>query len=129
MATKKKSTGNPLQKKTEWTINEFKMWLHGAYSLQGDDWVPNAEQWAMILDIIYKLKDGNKGAAPPSRITAPPGYGGPALPLPAPVATGSSFLNNVTDDTIEQPVRSPPTGNGQSGIPTGEKILQTGQFD
>src|SRR5690606_13574412 len=48
---------NPLSKKTEWSITEFQMWLAGAYSLQGEDWVPNQEQWEMIVDIIYKLKD------------------------------------------------------------------------
>ena len=61
MATKKK-TNNPLSRKADWTITEFQMWLAGAYSLQGENWVPNAEQWEMIVDIIYKLK--NKKAEP-----------------------------------------------------------------
>lgn len=79
MATKKKSP-NPLSKKTEWSITEFQMWLAGAYSLQGEDWVPNAEQWEMIVDIIYKLKTPQPKkpvALAPGPMMPPPGYGGP----------------------------------------------------
>lgn len=64
MATKKTNKKDPLKSKNEWTITEFQMWLHGAYSLQGEDWVPTADQWEMIVDIIYKLKDRKVAAAP-----------------------------------------------------------------
>lgn len=61
MARKKKSS-DPLRDKKEWTISEFQMWLAGAFSLQGEDWVPTSDQWDMIVDIIYKLKDRPTGA-------------------------------------------------------------------
>lgn len=73
MATKKPSKGNPTKSKQEWTIPELQMWLGGAFALQGDEWVPNAEQWGMIVDIIYKLKErtlvkrGESQAAPISQ--------------------------------------------------------------
>ncbi|QDJ96421.1 hypothetical protein Xoosp13_235 [Xanthomonas phage Xoo-sp13] len=125
MATKKKTT-NHLSKKPEWTINEFKMWLHGAYSLQGENWVPNAEQWAMILDIIYKLKDGNKAGASPQvmrgPVLAPLGYGGqPPLAPPPVLNAGGSAL-----DAVSEPQRTQGTTNG---VPAGEKIITTGQFE
>ena len=80
MATKKSSKKDPLKSKTEWTVTEFQMWLHGAYALQGEDWVPNAEQWNLIVDIIYKLKSSAPAAKRPAM---PPvgGYGGPAGPV------------------------------------------------
>ena len=79
MATKKTNKKDPLKSKSEWTVTEFQMWLHGAYSLQGEDWVPSAEQWEMIVDIIYKLKDRKVAAVPraPVMPVMPPMMGSP----------------------------------------------------
>ncbi len=49
MATKKKSN-----KKTR-TLSEFKSWLDGIEEMQGDDWSPNAEQWAVIREALYLI--------------------------------------------------------------------------
>lgn len=100
MAAKKKNT-NPLSKKTDWSITEFQMWLAGAYSLQGEDWVPNAEQWEMIVDIIYKLKDRGVAkkvvAVAPGPVMPPPGYGvdmaQPMAPVAGPSALGGDGHN------------------------------------
>ena len=75
MATKKPSKGNPTKSKQEWTIPELQMWLGGAFALQGDAWVPNAEQWGMIVDIIYKLKERTlvkRGESQTTPINQPP---------------------------------------------------------
>jgi hypothetical protein len=57
MATKKNIKKDPIKAKNTWTIQEFQIWLNSAISLQGDEWIPNKEQWETILDIIYKLQD------------------------------------------------------------------------
>lgn len=147
MATKKKNS-NPLSKKNEWSITEFQMWLAGAYSLQGEDWVPNAEQWEMIVDIIYKLKTPvakKPVAAPhmaPSYAMAPPpegGYGAGPVVMPA--------LNNSALDGAQLPdeanlslseikrrrgdsLGGPSNGNVLAGGGgPGEKMIKTGSFE
>lgn len=143
MAAVKKKSGNPLNKKTEWTITEFQMWLAGAYSLQGDDWVPNAEQWAMIVDIIYKLKNPTpkKVVAPVAPMLPPPGYGAPPEgygggPIGPPMGGGSA-LDVVPDEanlSLSELKRrregGPSNGNvlAGGGAP-GEKTIKTGSFE
>ena len=38
------------------TYSEFMAWLEGVESMQPEDWVPNAEQWKLIREMIGKLK-------------------------------------------------------------------------
>lgn len=89
MARKKKSN-DPLKSKKEWTVSEFQMWLGGAFSLQGDDWVPNEEQWEMIVDIVYKLKSNEVEVpvlSPAPYVARPPvgGFAVPPMPLVDPM--------------------------------------------
>jgi len=143
MAVKKKNK-DPLKSKADWSIQEFQMWLHGAYSLQGEDWVPNAEQWEMIVDIIYKLKDRGvvqKKISPPvGPITAPLGYGGPVVdggyPAPLNPSMGPSpMAGSVMDVPPEaqlslSELRRRSEGVGvSSGLPAGEKEIKTNQFE
>ncbi len=146
MAAKKKNS-NPLSKKTEWSITEFQMWLAGAYSLQGEDWVPNAEQWEMIVDIIYKLKNPvqKKAVAPVGPVLPPPGYGG--VPdggfggnsMAAPMPTGGSALDaaplpdeaNLSLSELKRRREGGPS-NGNvlvGGGAPGEKTIKTGAFE
>jgi hypothetical protein len=37
------------------TVTEFKSWINGIREITGDDWIPNKEQWAMILEKIDNL--------------------------------------------------------------------------
>lgn len=145
MAAKKKSA-NPLSKKNEWTITEFQMWLAGAYSLQGEDWVPNAEQWAMIVDIIYKLKNPvqKKTVAPSGPVLPPPGYGGPSTDANvggaiSPPTMGGSVLDaaplpdeaNLPLSELKRRREGGPSNSNVlsgSGAP-GEKTIKTGLFD
>ena len=146
MATKKK-TNNPLSRKADWTITEFQMWLAGAYSLQGENWVPNAEQWEMIVDIIYKLK--NKKAEP-AQVSTPVSFPAPPMqhPMPPPPMQqpmfggspqGSSLMGGDTD---LPPEASMPLSQlrAKSGLPgnsnvlagngkPGEKEIKTGAFE
>lgn len=103
MATKKKSS-NPLNTKNEWTIDEFKMWLSGAESIQGEDWIPNHEQWGMIKEIIYKLKDRGVVKKPLSspNLPPPPMHGGMQPPVPAPGAPIGSSLLSIKDAVPEE---------------------------
>lgn len=144
MAVKKKNS-NPLSKKTEWSITEFQMWLAGAYSLQGEDWVPNAEQWQMIVDIIYKLKEKNplkKVAAPAGQIMPPQGYGGPMSEPPSyipPANTGNSILEsvpvpdeaNLSLSELKRRREGGPSNNNvlSGGGAPGEKTIKTGSFE
>lgn len=136
MATVKKKNKDPLKSKTEWTITEFQMWLAGAYSLQGEDWVPNPEQWEMILDIIYKLKDRKTVAQQPQRplqqpqpvveVPPPGGYGGPAV---QPSMGGSSLLNAVDSDPPEaaMPLSKLRERSAAGGIPGANQALGPGK--
>lgn len=149
MATKKSNKKGPLKSKSEWTITEFQMWLHGAYSLQGEDWVPTADQWDMIVDIIYKLKDR---PAKVSRPVAPPigpyDYGnGPMIPThqpdqPPQQPMGANSLLGAMDATPDEANLSlselkrrraaggPSNGNVlQGNAPIGEKEIKTNSFD
>lgn len=87
MARKKKSN-DPMRNKKEWSVSEFQMWLAGAFSLQGEDWIPNAEQWEMIVDIVYKLKESEPEVAerPQMPVHRPPqgGFAVPPMPLGEP---------------------------------------------
>lgn len=139
MATDKKKRKDPLKSKSEWSIMEFQMWLHGAYALQGDDWVPNADQWELILDIIYKLKDrGVKKPngplmLPSAPLMAPPGYGGPAA-MPPPM--GPSPMGGMVVDvppeanlSLSQLNKMHGVGQPGNGLPVGEKEIKTGAFE
>lgn len=144
MAAKKKNS-NPLSKKNEWTITEFQMWLAGAYSLQGEDWVPNAEQWAMIVDIIYKLKNPvqKKPATVAGPVMPPPGYGGaPEGGFgggPMPPVTGGSMLDSAAvpeeaglslSELKRRREGGPSNGNVLvGGGAPGEKTIKTGAFE
>ncbi len=135
MAAKKKNA-NPLSKKTDWSITEFQMWLAGAYSLQGEDWVPNAEQWEMIVDIIYKLKDRGVAkkvvAVAPGPVMPPPGYGGGDMGQPAvgPSMMGAEPANppfnpdevpaeaNMSLTQLNNAAKNGTLGSGQKAIKT-----------
>lgn len=136
MATKKKSS-NPLSKKTEWTITEFQMWLAGAYSLQGQGWIPNAEQWEMIIEIIYKLKDDKPSPAPKQSNPSPQ----PARMFPQPPQTFQKFPNDPTQALGSSEL--PPEANmslsqlrdsekgtvGGKGGAIGVREIKTGTFE
>ncbi len=142
MATKKTNKKDPLKSKTEWSITEFQMWLHGAYSLQGEDWVPTADQWEMIVNIIYKLKDrGVPKKIVSGPVLPPPGYGGPEggfAPAPAPALGGSALdaapVPEEASLSLSELKRrregSPSNGNvlAGGGAP-GEKTIKTGSFE
>lgn len=55
--TTKKRTTAKSRKKEEWTIPEFQMWFRTALDLQGDDWYPTEDQWEIVLDMVFKLKE------------------------------------------------------------------------
>lgn len=144
MAAKRKNS-NPLSKKNEWTISEFQMWLAGAYALQGEDWVPNGEQWDMVVDIIYKLKDRPTVKKVPPQM--PQQYPAP-LPQDFSAATtgggmalggGGSALDFVAvpeeanlslSELKRRREGGPSNGNVLvgSGAP-GEKVIKTNSFD
>ncbi len=135
MAATTKNT-NPLSKKADWSITEFQMWLAGAYSLQGEDWVPNAEQWEMIVDIIYKLKDRGVAkkvvAVAPGPVMPPPGYGGGDMGQPAagPSMMGAEPANppfnpddipaeaNMSLTQLNNAAKNGTLGSGQKAIKT-----------
>lgn len=61
MSSKKKNASRSFRAKNEWTISEFHSWLDGFCAAQeatsqDGAWTPNADQWQLILEIIYKLK-------------------------------------------------------------------------
>lgn len=142
MATKKTSKKDPLKSKSEWTITEFQMWLHGAYSLQGEDWVPTAEQWEMIVDIIYKLKDRKVAQRPVAPPMMPPmlppqpdGYNGGMI---GPPTAGSALDSVEVPDEANMSLselkrrREGGAANGNvlaGGGPPGEKTIKTGSFE
>lgn len=147
MTTRKKSSNNPLNKKAEWSITEFQMWLAGAYSLQGEDWIPNAEQWKMIVDIIYKLKERQTKVVRAPVAPAQPmhmGYGNGhqdfAVPDQQPMVGAGALLGPV-DDIPEEANLSlselkrrraggPSNGNTLLGnAPIGEKEIKTGAYE
>lgn len=154
MATKKTAKKDPLKSKSEWTVTEFQMWLHGAYALQGEDWVPNAEQWNLIVDIIYKLKASAPAVKRPAPVV-PPGYGGPTVPVQdwsnvpqnpdLGMGTGggsvmaSSSLGEPAEASMslsqlralrEGKLAGPTNGSTLLGnAPAGEKPIKTGQFE
>lgn len=151
MATKKSNKKDPLKSKTEWTITEFQMWLHGAYSLQGEDWVPNAEQWDTILDIIYKLKapKASNPALAAQRTLVPQQqpqhivqHGGNLPPIPegGPMSSpGGSFLNDsnfppeaslpLSELRKRSAAGGPANSNVLGGGGPGDKEIKTGSFD
>jgi hypothetical protein len=47
---------NPLDEKQVWTVKELQMWVSMATSMQGADWVPDANQWEMVKTMIFKLQ-------------------------------------------------------------------------
>ncbi len=139
MATKKTTKKDPLKSKTEWTISEFQMWLHGAYSLQGENWVPNEEQWNMIVDIIYKLKDRGlvkrptAAPGPVGPVLAPPGYGSPE------VAPGPAILQPEQANPTFNPDPVPPEAGmslsqlreaaDKGTLNSGQKAVKTANID
>lgn len=142
MAAKKKNA-NPLSKKTDWSITEFQMWLAGAYSLQGEDWIPNAEQWEMIVDIIYKLKDRGVAkkvvAVSPGPVLPPPGYGGPEVQPAMVSAAGPSMLGGDSHNPPFDPDEVPAEANmsltqlnnaAKNGtLGSGQKAIKTPNID
>lgn len=144
MAAKRKNS-NPLSKKTDWTITEFQMWLAGAYALQGEDWVPNAEQWNMVVDIIYKLKDRptqkKLAPSPPpynqNQVPQPADFGGGVPMGPMPVVGGVFDQIDVPEEagmSLSELKRRREGGPSNSNVLTGggapgEKVIKTGAFD
>lgn len=102
MARKKKSN-DPMRNKKEWSVSEFQMWLAGAFSLQGEEWIPNAEQWEMIVDIVYKLKESEPELTVPRPQAMPPqrppqgGFVVPPMPLTEPPVMTDSNPNPPFD--------------------------------
>lgn len=143
MASKKVNKKDPLKSKTEWSITEFQMWLHGAYSLQGEEWVPTAEQWEMIVDIIYKLKDRpavKRVIAAQSPVLMPQGgYGGGEM-VSAPSALGPPVIGGDGVNPPFDPEASVPAEAGMSiaqlnqaanagKIGQGQKSIKTANID
>lgn len=52
----KKKAPAKVKKKESWTISELQMWFRTAIDLQGDDWYPDEDVWAKIVDMVFKLK-------------------------------------------------------------------------
>ncbi len=74
----KKRTTSKSRKKDEWTIPEFQMWFRTALDLQGEDWYPTQEQWEIVLDMVFKLKERQPRQQPQvmqQPMIAPAGYG------------------------------------------------------
>lgn len=115
IATPKKRTtrkkGNPLKNKSEWTIPELQMWVSSAFALQGDDWVPNTEQWDMLVDIIFKLKDRQLVRKEESHTSVPHiPVMGRVLPQPNQMTelnNGGDGVNPSFDPNIEFPPLPP----------------------
>lgn len=142
MTRKKKST-DPLRNKKEWSISEFQMWLHGAFSLQGEDWLPNAEQWETIVGIIYKLKDEEPEAtydpppqaAPVRRNSSPPGAGYmvPQQPVAEPPAMSDGDISNpnppFTPPEAELPLSELRKMSEQGGTSSGGRAIKTANID
>lgn len=42
---------------TKIKVRDFKMWLSGFLDFQGEEWVPNKEQWALIKSKLELLED------------------------------------------------------------------------
>ena len=64
MARKTKKKQQP----EEMTISEFKIWIKGIEAFQGDDWIPNKEQWELIkatIDMIDETAPEVEYATPP----------------------------------------------------------------
>ena len=57
--TKKNQINKNKLKIKEMTISEFKKFLEGMEVFQEEDWSPNKEQWKLIKEIIYKLKEND----------------------------------------------------------------------
>lgn len=53
---RKAKSKNPLSSKTAWTVKELQMWISVASTIQGDDFVPDVDQWEFIRDAIFKLQ-------------------------------------------------------------------------
>jgi hypothetical protein len=72
------------------TVSEFKSWMAGIREMNGDEWVPSAEQWKKICDKIETLKDTPTSfnqaqpAAGPTYRAMPPAESNVTLPMPAP---------------------------------------------
>ncbi len=43
--------------KQKYTLNEFKAWLAGIEELNDDSWHPSKNQWDLIRDKIFNIKD------------------------------------------------------------------------
>ena len=136
--SKKKSNNNGLLKnKKEWTIPEFQMWLAGFMDMQNSDWVPNAEQWDKIQDIIFKLKDRQLvRKAQPTTPTAPI-YPSPVEHFSQPMQQASSTLGNF-GGTPADAVNTPFNPNAEfvmtdSGnvpvVSTGARAVKTANID
>lgn len=68
----KKKTTSKVKKKESWTISELQMWFRTAIDLQGDDWYPDEEVWAKIVDMVFRLKPDEPVRAPRPPQGAPP---------------------------------------------------------
>lgn len=49
-----------------YTVREFKIWLQGVVDMQGDDWVPNANQWKMVLQKLDSIQEPVPVILPPA---------------------------------------------------------------
>ena len=139
----KKKSNNPLSRKTDWSINEFQMWLAGAYALQGDDWVPNPEQWELVVDIIYKLKDRGQAvrSATPQTMPvqqAPSRMPAPQQPVPQAPPSALNEVGGNPNPPFEPPPLPPEANMSLSalqaaakagGLSSGNKPIKTASID
>jgi hypothetical protein len=81
------------------TLEEFRSYLKGIMFVGGKNWVPTAQQWADIVQIIDQLDTSPKVAAP-RQPTTYPGVTQPTW-LPAPVQQYESISKSTS--RLDQP--------------------------
>jgi len=60
----------PRKTKNGTTLALFKAWLSGIEEMQGEDWVPNAEQWKRIKEKLFEIEEAPVVEATPARPAA-----------------------------------------------------------
>ena len=106
------------------TYPEFMAWLEGVESMQPEEWVPNAEQWKLIREMLDKLKIEPKVITKEVQVQVPNAATIlPAAPAPAQVMmpAAPAIMPTETTSAFEAapPSRPMPSGmtGGRNGVP------------